>query len=161
MAVPYPLQTMCRWCHPNRVFSISNVSSLFFASFPQCWSKKNVCDHNWIATVNYLETVGALIGQILVGVMGDWQVVLPLLSRHSGSLIRLQGWSSLGPNSRRCYQVDRSNYAHGFLGCDPQWVVHLLRLVPVLLLCRGWWRVRLPGNWADPNLADCSISDTL
>ncbi|KAJ5684239.1 uncharacterized protein N7477_000584 [Penicillium maclennaniae] len=54
------------------LFSISNVSSLFKESFPECWDKKKVCSANWIAAVNYMEVAGIIVGQLLVGVLGDW-----------------------------------------------------------------------------------------
>lgn len=54
------------------LFSISNVSSLFKSSFPECWDKKTVCSANWIAAVNYMEVAGIMVGQLLVGVLGDW-----------------------------------------------------------------------------------------
>lgn len=54
------------------LFSISNVSSLFKASFPGCWDDNTICNPNWIAAVSYLEVTGIIVGQILVGVLGDW-----------------------------------------------------------------------------------------
>lgn len=54
------------------LFSIGNVTPLFQSSFPDCWKTHKVCDKNWIAAASYLEIVGILIGQILVGVLGDW-----------------------------------------------------------------------------------------
>ncbi|CAG8012921.1 unnamed protein product [Penicillium salamii] len=54
------------------LFSISNVTPLFKASYKECWSTGKVCNPNWIAAVNYFEVVGILIGQIIVGLLGDW-----------------------------------------------------------------------------------------
>lgn len=56
------------------LFSISNVSSLLEESFASCWKDYEVCDKNWIAAVNYLEVAGIIVGQILVGFLGDWLV---------------------------------------------------------------------------------------
>ncbi|KAJ5235673.1 uncharacterized protein N7469_004841 [Penicillium citrinum] len=54
------------------LFSISNVSSLFEKSFASCWKEYEICDKNWVAAVNYLEVAGIIVGQILVGFLGDW-----------------------------------------------------------------------------------------
>lgn len=55
------------------LFSIGNLSSLFAAAWPECWgSKATVCDPNWLAAVTYLEIIGIMIGQVIVGVIGDW-----------------------------------------------------------------------------------------
>ncbi|RHZ67330.1 uncharacterized protein CDV56_107567 [Aspergillus thermomutatus] len=54
------------------LFSIGNVTPLFQSSFPDCWKSHKTCNKNWIAATGYLEVVGILIGQILVGVLGDW-----------------------------------------------------------------------------------------
>lgn len=51
------------------LFSIGNLSPLFSQVWPECWgSKPTVCDPNWIAAVTYLEVVGIMIGQVIVGV---------------------------------------------------------------------------------------------
>lgn len=57
------------------LFSIGNLASLFKAAWPTCWSASNpnsVCDPRWIAAVSYLEVVGIITGQVLVGILGDW-----------------------------------------------------------------------------------------
>lgn len=54
------------------LFSIGNVGPLFNASFEDCWKKNKTCNANWVAAVNYLEVVGIIVGQILVGYLGDW-----------------------------------------------------------------------------------------
>ena len=62
------------------LFSIGNLKPLFAAAFPLCWgtpSKKkphngSICNPTWIAAVDYLEICGIIVGQILVGVLGDW-----------------------------------------------------------------------------------------
>lgn len=33
-----------------------------------------MCNPTWIAAVEYLEICGIIVGQILVGVLGDWCV---------------------------------------------------------------------------------------
>lgn len=54
------------------LFSIGNLKPLFQAAFPACWKKNEICDVQWIHAVDYLEIVGIIVGQILVGVLGDW-----------------------------------------------------------------------------------------
>ncbi|MCJ1462931.1 hypothetical protein MMC07_001535 [Pseudocyphellaria aurata] len=55
------------------LFSIGNLKPLFSAGFPTCWgSKATVCNATWIAAVEYLEICGIIVGQILVGILGDW-----------------------------------------------------------------------------------------
>ncbi|EAU38263.1 hypothetical protein ATEG_01506 [Aspergillus terreus NIH2624] len=54
------------------LFSIGNLKPLFQAAFPACWKKNEICNVQWIHAVDYLEIVGIIVGQILVGVLGDW-----------------------------------------------------------------------------------------
>ncbi|RMZ79454.1 hypothetical protein DV738_g3400, partial [Chaetothyriales sp. CBS 135597] len=54
------------------LFSIGNVKPLFQAAFPACWKKEEICSATWIAAVEYLEICGIIVGQILVGFIGDW-----------------------------------------------------------------------------------------
>ena len=58
------------------LFSIGNIKPLFQAVFPACWSKYKTCNEIWIDAVDYMEIVGIIIGQVLVGVLGDWYVGL-------------------------------------------------------------------------------------
>ncbi|GAD93810.1 MFS phosphate transporter, putative [Paecilomyces variotii No. 5] len=54
------------------LFSIGNVKPLLQAAFPACWKKNDICNPTWIAAIDYLEICGIIVGQILVGVLGDW-----------------------------------------------------------------------------------------
>ncbi|KAF2400353.1 putative MFS phosphate transporter [Trichodelitschia bisporula] len=54
------------------LFSIGNVRPLLQAAFPQCWSKFAICDETWTQAIDYLEICGIIVGQILVGIIGDW-----------------------------------------------------------------------------------------
>ena len=56
------------------LFSIGNLSPLFKKAFPQCWDKHKICAKGWINAVDYLEIIGIIVGQALVGVIGDWYV---------------------------------------------------------------------------------------
>jgi MFS family permease len=53
------------------LFSIGNLKPLFQAGFKDCWKGKT-CNQTWIEAVDYLEICGIIVGQILVGVLGDW-----------------------------------------------------------------------------------------
>ncbi len=55
------------------LFSIGNLEPLFRAAWPTCWGKHPTeCSSNWIAAVTYLEVIGIMVGQMAVGVIGDW-----------------------------------------------------------------------------------------
>ena len=56
------------------LFSIGNVKPLFQAkgAFPECWKSYDICNATWIAAVDYMEISGIIVGQILVGILGDW-----------------------------------------------------------------------------------------
>ena len=62
------------------LFSIGNLMPLFNAVWPQCWSKYKVCSKNWVFAVTYLEIIGIICGQILVGLIGDGLVLLPAVN---------------------------------------------------------------------------------
>jgi len=53
------------------LFSIGNIKPLFQDTFHSCWTGQT-CNPTWIAAVEYLEICGIIVGQILVGVIGDW-----------------------------------------------------------------------------------------
>lgn len=55
------------------LFSIGNLEPLFAATWPQCWGENATqCSRNWVASVTYLEVIGIMVGQIGVGIIGDW-----------------------------------------------------------------------------------------
>lgn len=54
------------------LFSIGNLGPLFSAVWGPCWGKNTECSAQWVAAVTYLEVIGIIFGQILVGVLGDW-----------------------------------------------------------------------------------------
>jgi len=54
------------------LFSIGNVTPLLAAAFPDCWKTNKICDLNWQNALGYLEIAGIIVGQILVGFLGDW-----------------------------------------------------------------------------------------
>ena len=54
------------------LFSIGNIKPLFQAVFKSCWKSFAICNETWTEAVDYLEICGIIVGQILVGVIGDW-----------------------------------------------------------------------------------------
>lgn len=54
------------------LFSVGNLSSLFEDVWPSCWKTNTICTANEIASLNYLEIIGIIFGQLVVGVIGDW-----------------------------------------------------------------------------------------
>lgn len=87
------------------LFSIGNLKPLFASTYPQCWgSNATDCDPNLVNSVMYLGIIGITIGQIVVGIIGDWigrrwgliqdAVVMTLgLLMLTGSWgVDLQGW---------------------------------------------------------------------
>ncbi|KAK3709682.1 hypothetical protein LTR37_010709 [Vermiconidia calcicola] len=54
------------------LFSVGNVTPLLEAAFPQCWGEQTVCQPVWQQAMTYLEVVGIILGQIIVGILGDW-----------------------------------------------------------------------------------------
>ncbi|BFZ62277.1 hypothetical protein YB2330_003366 [Saitoella coloradoensis] len=54
------------------LFSVGNIKPLFQVVWPACWSTFAVCDRTWTHAVEYLEIVGIIVGQVYVGIIGDW-----------------------------------------------------------------------------------------
>ena len=54
------------------LFSIGNVTPLLEQAFPACWDDNTICDKVWVQSITYLEVTGIIVGQILVGIVGDW-----------------------------------------------------------------------------------------
>ncbi|KAF7585777.1 hypothetical protein BBP40_010139 [Aspergillus hancockii] len=54
------------------LFSIGNVKPLFQAAFKSCWKDHSICNTQWLNAIEYLEIIGIIVGQILVGILGDW-----------------------------------------------------------------------------------------
>jgi MFS family permease len=59
-------------CNSYVLFSIGNIRPLLQAAFPACWKNFDICDKTWTQAVDYLEICGIIVGQILVGFIGDW-----------------------------------------------------------------------------------------
>lgn len=50
------------------LFSIGNLEPLFDKVWPECWKTHQVCGKNWVFSVTYLEIIGIMVGQVVVGV---------------------------------------------------------------------------------------------
>ncbi|ODN87114.1 Pi-transporter A-1 [Cryptococcus wingfieldii CBS 7118] len=86
------------------LFSIGNLSALYKAVWPTCWDTHEVCSSNWIAAVDYLQIIGIILGQVLVGFEGDWigrrfglvqdalVMTLGLVMLTSSWGVTLEGW---------------------------------------------------------------------
>jgi len=81
------------------LFSIGNLTSLFAAVWPKCWgANPTKCSPAWIQSVNYLEIIGIIIGQIAVGIEGDWigrkfGMVQDALVMSVGTILLIGVWS--------------------------------------------------------------------
>lgn len=59
--------------HSYTLFSIGNLKPLFAYGWSSCWgSNPTDCQKTWVQGVDYLEVAGIIVGQILVGAIGDW-----------------------------------------------------------------------------------------
>ncbi|BGP42538.1 hypothetical protein JCM10449v2_006550 [Rhodotorula kratochvilovae] len=54
------------------LFSIGNLTALFKSAWPTCWSSYTECNETWVDAVTYLQILGIIVGQVLVGYQGDW-----------------------------------------------------------------------------------------
>lgn len=62
------------------LFSIGNLEPLFSKVWPECWKTHETCSKNWVASVTYLEIIGIMVGQAVVGVSSAIPLLLtPLL----------------------------------------------------------------------------------
>jgi hypothetical protein len=54
------------------LFSVGNILILFEVVWNPCFKGYKTCEKTWVEAINYLEIVGIIAGQILVGIIGDW-----------------------------------------------------------------------------------------
>lgn len=54
------------------LFSVGNILILFEAVWGSCFKTYKTCNKTWVESINYLELVGIIFRQILVGIIGDW-----------------------------------------------------------------------------------------
>ncbi|KAF2858070.1 MFS general substrate transporter [Piedraia hortae CBS 480.64] len=81
------------------LFSIGILESLYKAAYPECWDKHKVCDKQWTQAVVYMEIVGIMVGQILVGFVGDWMgrrwgLIQDAVIMFLGLILLISAWAS-------------------------------------------------------------------
>lgn len=54
------------------LFSITNIHTLFQQSYQPCWKTFTECNEIWTETTDYFQVVGIILGQLLVGFLGDF-----------------------------------------------------------------------------------------
>ncbi|WVQ83439.1 hypothetical protein IAT38_005580 [Cryptococcus sp. DSM 104549] len=106
------------------LFSIGNLSALYKAVWPLCWKTHEVCDSNWIAAVDYLQIIGIIVGQILVGIEGDWVgrkfgLVQDALVMTLGLVMLTASWGNTLEGWVICYGFSQFFYGIGVGGEYP------------------------------------------
>ncbi|WWC87470.1 uncharacterized protein L201_002359 [Kwoniella dendrophila CBS 6074] len=106
------------------LFSIGNLSALYRAVWPACWKTHQVCDANWIAAVDYLQIIGIIFGQILVGIEGDWVgrktgLVQDALVMTLGLVMLTASWGTSLQGWVICYGFSQFFYGIGVGGEYP------------------------------------------
>lgn len=108
------------------LFSVGNLSTLFKQVYPHCWgkAKPSQCNPQWIHAVDYLEIVGIIFGQIIVGIEGDWigrrfGMVQDALVMTLGSLMLTAMWGTSLNGWIICYAWSLFIYGIGVGGEYP------------------------------------------
>lgn len=106
------------------LFSIGNVSSLFSAVWPECWSTYEVCSKNWVSAVTYLEILGIMVGQVLVGFIGDgigrrWGLIQDAAIMLLGLVMLMCAWGTTLNGWVICYGWSLFVYSVGVGGEYP------------------------------------------
>ncbi|PWN25210.1 MFS general substrate transporter [Jaminaea rosea] len=106
------------------LFSVGNLTPLFKAVWPECWKNHQVCSPGWTAAVDYLEIVGIIVGQILVGIQGDWVgrkfgMVQDALIMTLGSIMLTAMWGTTLQGWVICYALSLFIYGIGVGGEYP------------------------------------------
>lgn len=142
------------------LFSVGNLSPLFKAVWPACWGTHTECSADWIHAVDYLEIIGIIVGQVLVGIEGDWigrrfGMVQDALVMTLGSIMltamwgtSLQGWVICYAWSLFIYGVGvggeypmtstRAMEASSGAGAGSSDRMHRGRKVALAFLMQGW-----------------------
>jgi hypothetical protein len=139
----YVLTGMGLFVEGFTLFSIGNLTALFqawvlrhFCSakrtcwhvsssvWPQCWKNHVVCAANWVFAVDYLEIIGIICGQILVGFEGDWigrrfGMVQDALVMSLGTLMLIAAWGTSLQGWVICYAWSLWFYSVGVGGEYP------------------------------------------
>ncbi|CRG86803.1 putative inorganic phosphate transporter 1-7 [Talaromyces islandicus] len=106
------------------LFSIGNVTPLLQAAFPDCWKHHTTCNVDWINSINYLEVAGIIVGQILVGYLGDmigrrWGLIQDAAIMFVGLLMLTAAWGLTENGWIICYAWSLFFYSIGVGGEYP------------------------------------------
>ncbi|KAJ5812217.1 hypothetical protein N7474_008518 [Penicillium riverlandense] len=109
------------------LFSVSNVEALVQVVWPQCWDADSgtpTCSQNWVAAVSYLEIVGILLGQLLVGYLGDmigrrFGLIQDAVIMFVGLLMLTAAWGVTLNGWVICYAISLLFYSIGVGGEYP------------------------------------------
>jgi hypothetical protein len=106
------------------LFSIGNLTPLFSAVWPKCWSTYKVCNENWVSAVAYLEVAGIIVGQLLVGGLGDgigrrWGLIQDVIIMFLGLCMLIGSWGLTLQGWVICYAWSLFFYGIGVGGEYP------------------------------------------
>ncbi|PMD18559.1 putative inorganic phosphate transporter C8E4.01c [Hyaloscypha hepaticicola] len=106
------------------LFSIGNVTPLFSAVWPKCWSTYKVCNENWVAATQYLEVIGIICGMLLVGGLGDgigrrWGLIQDVTIMFLGLCMLVASWGVTLQGWVICYAWSLFFYGVGVGGEYP------------------------------------------
>jgi MFS family permease len=107
------------------LFSIGNLEPLFKQVWPECWGSDHaVCTKSWVASVTYLEIIGIMAGQLVVGVLGDWVgrrwgLIQDALIMFIGLLMLTASWGLTLQGWVICYAWSLFFYSFGVGGEYP------------------------------------------
>ncbi|PSS25175.1 hypothetical protein M430DRAFT_96152 [Amorphotheca resinae ATCC 22711] len=106
------------------LFSIGNLTPLFQAAWPACWKSFKVCNEQWVNAVTYLEVVGIIVGQILVGIIGDgigrrWGLIQDAMIMLLGLIMLVASWGTSLNGWVVCYAWSLFVYGIGVGGEYP------------------------------------------
>ncbi|KAA8573796.1 hypothetical protein EYC84_005352 [Monilinia fructicola] len=106
------------------LFSIGNLAPLFSAVWPQCWKTFKVCSEQWTYAVTYLEIIGIIVGQILVGYLGDkigrrWGLIQDAVIMFLGLIMLIASWGTTLNGWVICYAWSLFFYGIGVGGEYP------------------------------------------
>ena len=66
----YAVTSLVFFTEGYTLFSVGNILSLFEAVWPACFKDYKVCNIVWVQSIDYLEIVDILLGQITIGFIG-------------------------------------------------------------------------------------------
>lgn len=107
------------------LFSVGNITPLLAAGFPNCWAAPYTrCNETWTQALTYLEVAGIIVGQILVGFIGDyigrrWGLIQDAAIMFVGLLMLTAAWGVTLNGWVICYAWSLFFYSIGVGGEYP------------------------------------------